>query len=164
VPAEFTRAAALRGGAVAATCVDASERALSHARANAERNQLPAPTLVESDVFRYLETVTPRSFDLVVLDPPKFARARKDLDAAHKGYRRLNALGLAACADGALLATCSCSQLISEEELERILAGSAQDAGRRLQVLTIASQGPDHPIPPAFPEGKYLKFILCRVS
>ena len=98
-----------------------------------------------------------------MLDPPKFARARKDLEAALKGYQRLNTLGMTACAEGALLATCSCSQLVDEESFERMIAGAAKDAGRRVQLLSTSSQGPDHPVPPAFPEGRYLKFLLCRV-
>jgi 23S rRNA (cytosine1962-C5)-methyltransferase len=154
---------ALRGGAKQATCVDASGRALERVRLHGELNGLANIETVEADAFRFLETVRPRSFDIVVLDPPKFARARKDLDAALKGYQRLNALGMTACADGALLATCSCSQLVDEETFERVIAGAAKDAGRRVQLLETASQGPDHPVPPAFPEGRYLKFVLCRV-
>jgi 23S rRNA (cytosine1962-C5)-methyltransferase len=154
--------AALKGGAASATCVDSSARALERARRHAELNGVTLDT-VENDAFRYLETVTPRSFDLVILDPPKFARAKKDLDAAMKGYQRLNALGLNACADGALLLTCSCSQLVGEELFERALAGAARDAGRRVQVLESRSQAPDHPVPPAFPEGRYLKALFCRV-
>jgi 23S rRNA (cytosine1962-C5)-methyltransferase len=61
------------------------------------------------------------------------------------------------------LATCSCSQLVDEESFERMVAGAAKDAGRRVQLLSTSSQGPDHPVPPAFPEGRYLKFLLCRV-
>lgn len=155
--------AALKAGAREALCVDASGRALERVKQHAELNRLPAIETVEADAFRFLETVRPRSFDVVVLDPPKFARARKDLDAALKGYTRLNALGMNACADGALLATCSCSQLVDGETFERVIAGAAKDAGRRVQVLESASQGPDHPVPPAFPEGRYLKFVLCRV-
>jgi 23S rRNA (cytosine1962-C5)-methyltransferase len=154
---------ALKGGAREATCVDASGRALERVRAHAELNQLRGVETVEADAFRFLETVRPRSYDLVVLDPPKFARARKDLEAALKGYQRLNTLGMTACAEGALLATCSCSQLVDEESFERMIAGAAKDAGRRVQLLEVASQGPDHPVPPAFPEGRYLKFVLCRV-
>ena len=146
-----------------ATCVDASGRALERVRAHAELNGISAVETVEADAFRFLETVRPRSYDLVVLDPPKFARARKDLDAAIKGYQRLNTLGMTACAEGALLATCSCSQLVDEEAFERMIAGAAKDAGRRVQLLETSSQGPDHPVPPAFPEGRYLKFLLCRV-
>jgi len=154
--------AALKGGAQSAVCVDSSAKALERARRHAELNGV-ALDAVENDAFRYLETATPRSFDLVILDPPKFARAKKDLDAAMKGYQRLNALGLNACADGALLVTCSCSQLVGEELFERALAGAARDAGRRVQVLESRSQAPDHPVPPAFPEGRYLKALFCRV-
>jgi 23S rRNA (cytosine1962-C5)-methyltransferase len=154
--------AALKGGAASAVCVDSSARALERAKHHASLNELSLDT-VENDAFRYLETVTPKSFDLVVLDPPKFARAKKDLDPAMKGYQRLNALGLNACAEGALLVTCSCSQLVDEEMFERMLSGAARDAGRRVQVLESRSQAPDHPIPPAFPEGRYLKALFCRV-
>jgi 23S rRNA (cytosine1962-C5)-methyltransferase len=154
---------ARRAGAREATCVDASGRALERVRAHAELNGLSAIETVEADAFRFLEATRPRSYDIVVLDPPKFARARKDLEAALKGYQRLNALGMNACADGALLATCSCSQLVDGETFERVIAGAAKDAGRRVQLLETASQGPDHPVPPAFPEGRYLKFVLCRV-
>ena len=115
-------------------------------------------------MFRHLETETPRSYDLVIVDPPKFARARKDLDAAIKGYRRLNALAMQVCKDGALLATCSCSQLVGETEFERMLSAAALDAGRRVQLLELAAMGPDHPLVPGFPEGRYLKFVLCRVD
>lgn len=154
---------ALKGGAKSATCVDASGRALERVRAHAELNGMSAIETIEADAFRFLESARPRSFDIVVLNPPKFARARKDLDAAMKGYQRLNALGMNACSEGALLATCSCSQLVDGETFERVIAGAAKDAGRRVQLLEVASQGMDHPVPPAFPEGRYLKFVLCRV-
>lgn len=154
---------ALKAGARTATCVDASGRALERVRAHAELNGMSAIETIEADAFRFLESARPRSFDLVVLDPPKFARARKDLDAAMKGYQRLNALGMNACSEGALLATCSCSQLVDGETFERVIAGAAKDAGRRVQLLEVSSQGMDHPVPPAFPEGRYLKFVLCRV-
>jgi len=154
---------ALKGGAASAVCVDASARALERIRAHAERNGLGPLEAHEADAFRFLEQQTPRSFDLVVLDPPKFARAKKDLEPALKGYERLNALALNACAPDALLATCSCSQNVDGETFERVIAGAAQQAGRRVQVLEVASQGADHPLPPAFPEGRYLKFVLCRV-
>jgi len=156
--------AAARGGAASVTGVDVSARALEKARAHAELNGVGPFELVEADVFRYLEGARARSYDLVLVDPPKFARAQKDLEAALKGYRRLNALALATCKEGALYATSSCSQLVDMAEFERMLAGAAQDAGRRVTVLHGASQGPDHPVPPGFPEGRYLKFVLCRVS
>ena len=154
---------ALKGGAVHATCVDSSARAIERARHHADKNGLAPLEAIEADAFRYLEQVKPRSFDLVVIDPPKFARARKDLEAALKGYERLNALALNACAPDALLATCSCSQNVDEETFERVIGAAAIQAGRKVQLLDVASQGPDHPVPPAFPEGRYQKFVLCRV-
>lgn len=156
--------AALKHGAAEATCVDSSGRALALAASHAERNQLGPLRTVEADAFRFLEAAPPLGWDVVVVDPPKFARAQKDLPAALKGYQRLNALALNAVARGGLLASCSCSQLVEEEAFERMLAAAAQDAGRRITVLYRGSQGPDHPVPPAFPEGRYLKFLLLGVA
>lgn len=155
---------ALRHGAVSATCVDSSSRALERAQAHAQANDLRNLEVAQVDAFRYLEALAPLSHDVVVIDPPKFARAHKDLPAALKGYRRLNALAMNAVVPGGLLATCSCSQLVNAEDFERMVAGAAQDAGRRVTVLEASSQGPDHPVPPAFPEGRYLKFVLLSVA
>src|SRR5262249_16046759 len=109
-------------------------------------------------------TAPPRHFGLVIVDPPKFARAKKDVAAAQKGYQRLNALALHCCAENSLFATSSCSQLVDAELFERVVAAPATHAGRRLHLLQRASQGADHPVPHAFPEGRYLKFLLCRVT
>jgi 23S rRNA (cytosine1962-C5)-methyltransferase len=156
--------AAARGGATSITAVDVSARALERARANFALNDLPAPELIESDVFRWLERAPAGAFDLVVCDPPKFARSRKDVEAALRGYRHLNALALATCADGAILVTASCSQLVDEQAFERMLGGAAKDAHRSLQVLSISGQAPDHAVPIGFPEGRYLKLFACRVG
>jgi 23S rRNA (cytosine1962-C5)-methyltransferase len=155
---------AARGGATQVTGVDTSARALERAGAHFAANGLAEVELHESDVFRFLEQAPAQAWDLIVCDPPKFARAKKDLPAALKGYRRLNALALAACAPGGLLCTASCSQLVDEAELERTVAGAAVDARRRIQVLSVAYQAPDHAVPVAFPEGRYLKFLVCRVT
>jgi 23S rRNA (cytosine1962-C5)-methyltransferase len=156
--------AAARGGATSITAVDVSARALERARAHFEANGLGALDAVEADAFRWLEQAPAGGFDLVVCDPPKFARARKDLDAALRGYRRLNALAMQALAPGGILCTASCSQLVSPEDFERALSGAAQDAHRRLQLLHIGAQPPDHCVPIGFPEGRYLKFLVCRVG
>ena len=155
--------AALKAGAKRATCVDSSARALERARRHAELNGLSGLETVESDAFRFLETTSPRGYDVVVIDPPKFARAKKDLAAAMKGYQRLNQLAMNATADGGILVSASCSQLVGATELERIIAAAARDAGRRVQILEVRSQGPDHPLPPAFEEGRYLKVVICQV-
>jgi 23S rRNA (cytosine1962-C5)-methyltransferase len=154
---------AARAGAAEITAVDSSSRAVGRIEAHAAANgaQIRA---VESDVFRFLETATPRSYDLVVVDPPKFARARKDLEAASKGYERLNALALTACAPGAILVSCSCSQNVGLEDFERILAGASRQAAREIRILDRLGPGPDHPLPPGFTEGQYLKVVLAYVA
>jgi 23S rRNA (cytosine1962-C5)-methyltransferase len=154
---------AARGGASEVIAVDSSARAVARIEAHAAANGL-AVRPVEADVFRFLETATPRSFDLVVLDPPKFARARKDLEAARKGYERLNALALNACAPGAILVTCSCSQNVSATDFERIVAAGAKQAGRNVRLLERSGPGPDHPLPPGFEEGQYLKVLFAAVD
>lgn len=156
---------AARGGAADVLAVDSSARAVARVVAHARDNGLEARVrAVEEDAFRFLEAATPGSRDLVIVDPPKFARARKDLEAARKGYERLNALALRVCAPGALLLTCSCSQNVSEEDLERVLAAAAKHAGRTVSLLERGGAGPDHPVPPAFDEGRYLKTLLAYVA
>lgn len=155
---------ALRHGARSAVAVDASARALAKVTEHAALNGLGPIETIEADAFRYLEGVTPYRFDVVVLDPPKFARAQRDVEAAMKGYQRLNALGMNAVRRGGLLATCSCSQLVDVDSFERMIAAAAQDAGRRVTVLETSSQGPDHPLLPAFPEGRYLKYCLLGLD
>lgn len=154
---------ALRNGAVEATCVDISPRALKLCSDNSQLNSLGPLHTVESDAFRFLEGARPLHYDVVVVDPPKFARAQKDLPAALKGYQRLNALAMGVVRRGGLLATCSCSQLVDEQSFLRMLAAAASDAGRRVTVLYRGSQGLDHPVPPSFDEGRYLKFVLLGV-
>jgi 23S rRNA (cytosine1962-C5)-methyltransferase len=154
---------AARGGAKEVTAVDSSARAVARIEEHAKANRLSVRA-VEADAFRFLETATPRAYDLVIVDPPKFARARKDLEAARKGYERLNQLAMAACAPGALLVTCSCSQNVSAEDFERIVAAGAKQAGRTVRVLEQAGPGPDHPLPPGFSEGQYLKVIFAYVA
>jgi 23S rRNA (cytosine1962-C5)-methyltransferase len=154
--------AAARAGATSVTAVDSSARAVARIEAHAAANGVTIEA-VEADVFRFLETVTPRSFDLVVIDPPKFARARKDLEAARKGYERLNALALGAAASGALLVTCSCSQNVDAETFERIVAAGAKQAGREVRIFERRGPAACHLLPPGFAEGQYLKVLLAYV-
>jgi 23S rRNA (cytosine1962-C5)-methyltransferase len=154
---------AARGGAASVVAVDSSPRAVARIDAHAAANGVTIEA-VEADAFRYLETATPRSFDLIVLDPPKFARARKDLEAARKGYERLNALALQAAAPGAIVVTCSCSQNVDAETFERIVAAGAKQAGREVQVFERRGPASDHLLPPSFVEGQYLKVLLCYVA
>jgi 23S rRNA (cytosine1962-C5)-methyltransferase len=154
---------AARAGASEVTAVDSSPRAVVRIEAHAVANGVPVRA-VEADAFRFLETATPMSYDLVVVDPPKFARARKDLEAAIKGYERLNALALAVCAPGALLVTCSCSQNVGAQDFERIVAAAAKQAHREVRIVERGGPGGDHPLPPAFTEGQYLKVLFVHVG
>jgi 23S rRNA (cytosine1962-C5)-methyltransferase len=154
---------AARGGAAAVTAVDSSSRAVARIEAHAAANGAEI-TAVEADAFRFLETATPQSYDLLIIDPPKFARARKDLEAARKGYERLNALALAAAAPGAILVTCSCSQNVDAELFERIVAAAAKQAGRQVRIFERRGPAADHPTPPGFTEGQYLKVLLLYVD
>jgi 23S rRNA (cytosine1962-C5)-methyltransferase len=154
---------AARGGAASVLAVDSSARAIARIESHAAANGV-AIDAVEADAFRFLETATPRSFDLLVIDPPKFARAMKDVEAARKGYERLNALALGAAAPGAVLVTCSCSQNVDAESFERIVAAAAKQAGRRVRVFERRGPASDHPLPPGFTEGQYLKVLLLYVD
>lgn len=154
---------AARGGAREVTAVDSSARAIARVEAHAAANGATVRA-VEADTFRFLQTATAGAYDLVIIDPPKFAKARKDLEAARKAYERLNTLALRACAPGALFVTCSCSQNVAEDDLERIVAAAAKANGRRVSVLERMGPGPDHPLPPAFPEGRYLKVLFGHVD
>jgi 23S rRNA (cytosine1962-C5)-methyltransferase len=154
---------AARAGASEITAVDSSPRAVARIEAHAQANGAQVRA-VEADVFRFLETATPLSYDLVVIDPPKFARARKDLEAALKGYERLNSLALTVCAPGAVLVTCSCSQNVSGLDFERMLAAAAKQAQREVRIVERSGPGGDHPLPPGFTEGQYLKVVFAYVA
>jgi 23S rRNA (cytosine1962-C5)-methyltransferase len=154
---------AARAGAASVVAVDTSAKAVARIESHAAANGVKIAA-VESDAFRYLETATPRSFDLLVIDPPKFARARKDLEAARKGYERLNALALGAAAPGAILVTCSCSQNVDAELFERTVAAAAKQAGRQVRIFERRGPAADHPMPPGFTEGQYLKVLLVYVD
>jgi 23S rRNA (cytosine1962-C5)-methyltransferase len=154
--------AAARGGAAAVTAVDSSARAVARTLAHAQKNGVTIDA-VEADAFRFLETAPPRAYDLLIVDPPKFARARKDLEAARKGYERLNALAMQAASPGAILVTCSCSQNVDAETFERIVAAGAKQSGREVRVFERRGPAADHLLPPGFTEGQYLKVLLCYV-
>jgi 23S rRNA (cytosine1962-C5)-methyltransferase len=103
-------------------------------------------------------------FDIVVLDPPAFAKSIKKKHAATMGYKRLNALGLQRVKPGGLLFTFSCSQVIDTELFEHTIRSAAIESGRHAQILHRLSQGPDHPVNIFHPEGHYLKGLVLRVD
>lgn len=153
---------AARAGARTVTAVDSSARALATARSNAAHNGLQV-ALIEADAMPFLGTLPAQSFELVVLDPPKFALHRSQVPGALKGYHKLLRLALPTVSAGGLLGLACCSQLIPLDELRRVLARAAAETQCELRLLARSGAAPDHPSTPAFPEGEYLTFLLCAV-
>lgn len=159
--------AALAGGAQSVLSIDSAEDALAGARANLAANpELPAEraTWKEGDAFTELRKLRDAgaSFDMIVLDPPKFAPTAAHAERAARAYKDINLLALKLLRDDGVLATFSCSAAIDAKLFAQIVAGAAQDAGTDAAVLARFSAGADHPVTLAFPEGDYLKGLLLR--
>jgi 23S rRNA (cytosine1962-C5)-methyltransferase len=158
---------ALVGGATSVVSVDSSAEALAQLRLNLGLNQLPHEKVnpVEGDVFQILRLMRDmdRSYDLIILDPPKFAQTAAQAQRAARGYKDINLLALKLLRPGGLLVTFSCSGGVSEDLFQKIVAGAALDAGVDAQILERLHQGPDHPVSLSFPEGAYLKGLVVRV-
>ncbi|HUF79837.1 MAG TPA: class I SAM-dependent methyltransferase [Burkholderiales bacterium] len=157
---------ALTGGANSVVAVDSSAQALELGRANAELNELPQPEWMEGDVFQLLRKYrdSRRSFDLVVLDPPKFAPTSALVEKAARAYKDINLLALKLLRPGGLLMTFSCSGGVSPDLFQKIVAGAALDAGADVQIVSRLGAAADHPVALNFPEGDYLKGLICRVA
>ena len=155
---------AARAGASEVLCVDASEPALELARRNATANGLSNVTFENADVFRHLGELVAagRQFDVVVLDPPKFARNRAAVPDAFKGYRRLHQLALKLLAKDGLLVTCCCTGLIAMTELEDLVTQVSVEAKRDLQLVERRGPSPDHPVALTCRESGYLKCLISR--
>ncbi len=158
--------AAAAGGAKSVTQVDISADALALARRNATLNLGAAEKtdFIEADVFKYLRTCRDagKTFDLIVLDPPKFAESKAHLMKAARGYKDINLLAMKLLRPGGILATFSCSGAMTTELFDKILSDAAQDAGRDFQIIARTRQAADHPVALAFPEGFYLKGVILR--
>jgi 23S rRNA (cytosine1962-C5)-methyltransferase len=157
---------ALAGGAKSVTAVESSEAALALARANAELNGLPHAQWVEGDVFQRVRQFrdASRQFDLIVLDPPKFAPTAAHADRASRAYKDINLLAFKLLRPGGALMTFSCSGGISSELFQKIVAAAAIDAGVDARIDARLYAAPDHTVALNFPEGEYLKGLLCRVA
>jgi len=157
---------ALSGGAHSVLSVDSSAPALELARRNLALNGLEAgrSQWLEADVFEALRELRRegRQFDLIVLDPPKFAPTPKDAARAARGYKDINLNALKLLRPGGLLATFSCSGGVSPELFQKIAAGAAADAGASLLLRERYGAAPDHPVRIEFPEGEYLKGLLLE--
>lgn len=158
---------ALKQGAKAVSSVDSSALAIETLKQNIELNHFDPKihTAIQSDVNKQLRAFKDegKKFDIVVLDPPKYAPSRSALDRAARAYKDLNRLGLLLLESGGLLATFSCSGAVDIETFKQIIAWAALDAGKEVQVIRQFSQPEDHPVRLSFPEGEYLKGLLLRV-
>lgn len=158
---------ALKQGANEVTSVDSSALAIETLKQNIELNKFKSKKhiAIQSDVNKQLRVFKEegKKFDIVILDPPKYAPSRSALDRAARAYKDLNRLGLLLLEPGGLLATFSCSGAVDIDTFKQIIAWAALDAGKEVQVIKQFSQPEDHPVRLSFPEGEYLKGLLVRV-
>ena len=158
--------AALKGGATRVVSIDSSGEALATARANVEANGFdPARAeWLDADAFKTLRSLHDDGarFDLVVLDPPKFAPSQQHIDRAARAYKDINLSGFRLLRPGGLLATYSCSGAIDASLFQKIVAGAAADAGVDVRILGRLGAGVDHPMLTSFPEGEYLKGLWLQ--
>jgi 23S rRNA (cytosine1962-C5)-methyltransferase len=160
--------AAMKGGAKRVVSIDSSGEALATAQKNVEANGFDAAraTWLDADAFKTLRRLHEEGerFDLVVLDPPKFAASREHVDRAARAYKDINLTGLKLLRPGGLLFTYSCSGAIDAELFQKIVAGAAADAKVDARILKRLGAGVDHPLLTAFPEGEYLKGLLLQIA
>jgi 23S rRNA (cytosine1962-C5)-methyltransferase len=153
--------AALAGGAIRAVDVDSSAEALALAREHRKENGLAAAEadFAAADVFEDLRrrAEAGETWDIVVLDPPAFAKKRSDVDRAARGYKDVNRLAMKLVAPGGWLLTCSCSGLVSPDLFQKILFSAGLESGRIFSIAARQGAGPDHPVSLDCPEGEYLK-------
>jgi len=158
---------AAAGGATSLTLVDSSAPALRLAEENLALNGVDGSRFetVEGDVFSVLRTyrAEERRFDAIVVDPPKLARSRREVDQAARAYKDVNLLAFQLLRPGGKLLTTSCSGGVSADLFQKIIFGAALDAECKAQIVGRLAQGADHPIALTFPEGAYLKGLLVRV-
>ena len=159
---------ALEGGAQHVTSIESSQEAISLAKKNIVVNDLPEErtSWINGDVFNELRLLRDKglSFDMVILDPPKFAPTSAQVRSASRGYKDINLLAFKLLNPGGILATFSCSGGIDRLLFQKIIAGAALDANVDAKILEQLSQGADHPVALNFPEGAYLKGLVCQVS
>ena len=142
--------------------IDSSALALETAQTNARANGIENIQFRQADVFDFLSGIE-RRYAMVMLDPPAFAKSRKQLDDAARGYKEINLRALRRLDAGGILASCSCSHHVSEAMLLQIIAEAALDAGKTLRVLERRTQAADHPILLTIPETLYLKCLILEV-
>lgn len=157
---------ALRGGAAEVVSADIGKGLAEAAAANLALNRIDQTrhSFATEDCFALLDAYAKgaRRFQMLILDPPSFARQKSNLHAALRAYARINSLALRCLEPGGLLVSASCTSQVSPEQFRGILADAAAQAQTRLQIVHEAGQPGDHPVPAGFPEGRYLKFVVAR--
>jgi len=158
---------ALSLGAKSVVGLDGSGQALQMAAENARINHLPgASEYIEGNAFHLLRRFRDqgRRFDLVILDPPKFAFSRAQVTRATRGYKDINMLGMRLLRPGGILCTFSCSGLVSADLFQKVAFGASIDVGREVRIIERLAQASDHPVLLTFPESEYLKGLVCLVE
>ena len=157
---------ALRGGAKRVVSIDSSSKAIALTEANVSLNfpDCDRHEAVATDAFKYLDSIGEGEFDLIVLDPPAFAKHKSALRNGLIGYRRLNSKAFERIRKGGILFTFSCSQVVSSEAFRLAVFSAAVQTGRRIRILHRLSQPADHPVDIAHPEGEYLKGLVLAVD
>ncbi|MDE6369788.1 MAG: class I SAM-dependent rRNA methyltransferase, partial [Muribaculaceae bacterium] len=153
---------AMRGGAVQVTSVDSSAKAITLTDANIELN-FPGDTrhkAVAEDAFKFLDNMDSNAYDLIILDPPAFAKHRSALRNALRGYQKLNAKAFEKISSGGVVFTFSCSQAVSKEQFRLAVFSAAAQTGRKVRILHQLTQPADHPVKIYHPEGEYLKGMI----
>jgi len=160
--------AALSGGAAKVTNIESSANALDMLLKNTELNGFPADSItnVQGDAFQLLREFRDRGarFDLVILDPPKFIHSAQQLQRGCRGYKDINLLAMKLLNGNGVLITFSCSGHLPPELFQKIIADAALDAGRNARIVRVLGQPADHPVGLNFPEGSYLKGLVCYLD
>ena len=151
-------------GAATVTLVDSSQPALDHAMDAAARNGFQAVTPLRGDAFDVMESLAGTQFDIVVCDPPAFAKSRKDQAAGLRAYQRMARLAAPLVAPGGFLFAASCSHHASVDAFAEQIATGVLRARREARIIATTGAGPDHPVHPHLPESAYLKGQLLQLS
>jgi 23S rRNA (cytosine1962-C5)-methyltransferase len=162
----FSLNAARHGAAAAVLGVDSSAQSIERCRHHAAINNIDRARFEAGDVFTVLDRLRSDKsrFDVVICDPPKYARQAKDVENALKGYLRLNHAALGVLEPDGVLVACSCSGSVGRERFAELIGSLAEQSGRPIQILDQRGQAPDHPISASCLETEYLKCLICRVG
>jgi len=153
-----------KNGALKVTSVDISALAIEQAKRNAELNGLlDKIEYVKADVFKYLDNVQKRAYDIIILDPPAFTKSRSTIMSAYNGYKRINSEAIRLLGKGGYLVSCSCSHFMNEELYVKMLTEAAKENNVTLKQISYTQQGKDHPILLSSNQTDYLKFYILQV-